>query len=584
MLFRVLMVTLLLGSAIVVNINDAGSFTDPSYIFIFALIIGTYVATIVYAVLVSRVKNLVALSYVQLLGDVLLAAGLIYVTGGTQSVFAFLFYLTIINAAILMGRPAAFVTATLCSVVFLLMLLARIKPWLMLWQDAYLPAVDGAPVYSVTVNICAFYLVGLLAGYLAKRLQEQGSELERKQLDIRELQALNQHILSSITSGVVTLDIGGNILFMNHAAETLLDVTIDDVYGTSAQASLPLIHRAVRQLVRLDDGHDTSHWEGRAGPGGGKYFTVNHSLLRDGDGSHYGHILVLQDLTVIHEMRQDTQRQERLAAVGQLAAAIAHEIRNPLASISGCIEMLRMSAERPDDEERLMQIVIREVDRLNTLISEFLNYAKNRRRSYQRVSLHGVISETADLFQLDPELAHDIVLEVDADACMGVALLADVEGMRQVFWNLLRNAAQALKGEGEIQIIVRGMTGARTSEGRWEHLVDAPSRDLTNVFRIEVRDNGPGIPEAFRARIFEPFFTTRKGGTGLGLATIYRIIEDHDGTIEVESSQDGTTFVIHLPVERRQLSELAGLRSLEAPPPRQTGPVGILGHTPTLWK
>ncbi len=584
MLFRVLMVTLLLGSAIVVNINDAGSFTDPSYIFIFALIIGTYLATIIYAVLVSRVQNLVGLTYFQLVGDVLLAAGLIYVTGGTQSVFAFLFYLTIINAAILMGRPAAFVTATLCSVVLLLMLVARVKPWLLWWQDTYLPALDGAPVYSVTVNICAFYLVGLLAGYLAKRLQEQGSELERKQLDIRELQALNQHILTSINSGVVTLDIGGRILFMNSAAELLLGVQIESVYGTAAHGSLPLIHRAVRQLVRLDDGSDTSHWEGRVGPAGGKYLTVNHSMLRDGEGAHYGHILVLQDLTVIHEMRQDTQRQERLAAVGQLAAAIAHEIRNPLASISGCIEMLRMSSERPDDEERLMQIVIREVDRLNTLISEFLNYAKNRRRSYQRVSLHGVISETADLFQLDPELTHDIVLEVDADACMGVALLADVEGMRQVFWNLLRNAAQALKGEGEIQVIVRGMTGSRTPEGRWENLQPMEDREKIAVFRIEVRDNGPGIPEAFRTRVFEPFFTTRKGGTGLGLATIYRIVEDHDGTIEVESSEEGTTFVIHLPVERRQLTELAGLRALEPPPPRQTGPIGVVGQPPTLWK
>jgi two-component system sensor histidine kinase PilS (NtrC family) len=584
MLFRVVMVTLLLGSAIVVNINDAGSFTDPSYLVIFGLIIGTYVATIFYALMMGRVR-LEGLAYFQLTGDVVVAGGLVYVTGGTESVFAFLFYLTIVNGAILMGRRAAFVTATMCSVVFLFLLLTRMMPLTLMGQDLVLePPQASSTVYSVAIKVAAFYLIGLLAGYLAKRLQESGTELERQQVDIRELQALYQHILSSITSGVVTLDIGDRVLYMNRAAEDLLGISIMEVYGTPASASLTLIHRAVRKLVRLDNDDEPTHWEGPVGPDRERYVTVDHSMLFDGEGAHYGHVLVIQDLTLIHQMRQSTQRKERLAVVGQLAAALAHEIRNPLASISGSIEMLHASSSRSDDEVRLMEIVIREVERLNTLISEFLNYAKVRRRSDERVSLHDIVMETADLFQLDAVLAHSIILEIDVDECVGVSLMADVEEVRQVFWNLLRNAAQALNGEGEIRVHVKRLKGVRLADGRWDQLQPAPSPEETELLRIRVQDNGPGIPREYQPRIFEPFFTTRKGGTGLGLATIYRIIEDHDGTIEVESDDNGTCFIIDLPVERRPLTELAGLRSLEPPPPRHTGPVGQIQRSPELWK
>ncbi len=549
MLFRVLMVTLLLGSAIVVNINDVESFADPSYIAIFTLIIGTYVATIFYAVLVTRLKALAALAHAQLVGDVLLAGGLVYVTGGTQSIFAFLFYLTIINSAILMGRKAAFITATLCSVTFLLMLSSQLGWVQIAWGPPLGRGVAANHVYSVIVNIVAYYLVGLLAGYLARRLEEQGSELERKQLDIRELQALNQHILSSITSGVVTLDTQKRILFLNRAAEELLGCTIKEIYGAPAAQMLVELSTAIESLLAPGGGERWEGWVDRA-QSDPVFLSVSHSPLFDGKGEHYGHILTLQDLTLMHQMQRRVQRHERLAAVGQLAAAIAHEVRNPLASISGSVEMLQMFVDQGGDEDRLMRIVLREIDRLNILIGDFLDYARDRRRSFEPVQLDAIIGETLDLFLHDEKMAGGVVLRRDVEACKGLEIQANADGIKQIVWNLLRNASQAMDGKGEIVVRVKICIAERQPDGQWEALEDVDDPADGVVVRVTVSDSGPGISDDIRDRLFEPFFTTKRGGTGLGLATIYRIVEDHDGVIGVETSTEGTTFIIDLPIRR----------------------------------
>jgi two-component system sensor histidine kinase PilS (NtrC family) len=571
MLFRVLMVTLLLGSAIAINFNDASSFSDPSYVTIFALIIITYVATIIYSVLVRRVKDVRLLAYVQILGDVLLSGGLVYVTGGTQSIFAFLMYLTIINGSILMGRRAGLVAATASAVVFLVMLLMHLghlpSP---LALESLAPS-GRSPIYNVVVNIAAFYLVGFLAGYLARRLEEQGSELERKQLDIRELQALNQNILSSITSGVLSLDQQERVLFLNNSAERLLGYQMELVYGRPAADALPELAEAIEALVKAEAHHphagaNSVLWEGWLVPHGEPeaeraFISVSHSRLYDGDGQPYGHILVLQDLTLVHRMRSHVQRQDRLAAVGQLAAAIAHEIRNPLASISGSVEMLKMFIEAGEDEERLMNIVIREIDRLNGLISEFLEYTRSRRRSRVSISLHDIITETVELFRMDRRLAGEVQVHLEMEEKTRENILADVEGMRQVFWNLLRNAAEAMEGKGNIHIKVLAMEGSYLPDGRWGLERPLSPQGEHGGYRILVSDDGPGIPATVQAHIFEPFFTTKQEGTGLGLATIYRIVEDHDGVIAVDSSPRGATFQIDLPLQMQALGAVLASRA-----------------------
>jgi two-component system sensor histidine kinase PilS (NtrC family) len=261
-------------------------------------------------------------------------------------------------------------------------------------------------------------------------------------------------------------------------------------------------------------------------------------------------------------MRSHVQRQERLAAVGQLAAAIAHEIRNPLASISGSVEMLKMLSNPGEDEARLMNIVIREIDRLNGLISGFLEYTRSRRRSRVTVSLYDVIRETAEMFLLDRQLLGQVRLILDVEACKGGHILADVEGMRQVFWNLLRNAAQAMDGQGEIHVQVSAMRTANLPDGRQGLVRAVQEGEEPQGYRILVSDDGPGIPPEVQERIFEPFFTTKRDGTGLGLATTYRIIEDHDGSIQVQSAPgEGTTFVIDLPLRQQPIGAVLASNS-----------------------
>jgi two-component system sensor histidine kinase PilS (NtrC family) len=588
MLFRVLMVTLLLGSAIVVNFNDASSFSDPSYVTIFALIIITYVATIIYSALVRRVDDVRTLAYVQILGDVLLSSGLVYVTGGTQSIFAFLMYLTIINGSVLMGRRAGMVAATGSSITFLLMLLMHLdilpSPLLL---DSLAPA-GRSPLYNVIVNIVAFYLVAYLAGYLARRLEEQGTELERRKLDIRELQALNQNILGSIHSGVVTLDQQERVLFLNRAAEDLLGRRMDEVYGRAVAAALPELQEAARELVQVvqqqhrDPPRERQEalWEGWLSTPNAEeqvFISVSHSRLHDGQGEPYGHILVLQDLTLVHRMRSHVQRQDRLAAIGQLSAAIAHEIRNPLASISGSIEVLQMLINPGEDEQRLMNIVLREIDRLNGLIGEFLEYTRSRRRSRVSVSLHDILQETVDVFRMDRKLIGEIALHVELEERCRENILADVEGMRQVFWNLLRNAAEAMQGKGEVQVQVLAMEGGARPDGQWGLTGPLREGEVAGGYRILIADNGPGIPPNIQGHIFEPFFTTKAEGTGLGLATVYRIVEDHDGQIQVESSTSGTTFRIDLPIRHHLMGAVLASRSA----------LGLVnGHAPHLagWR
>lgn len=572
MLFRVLMVTLLLGSAIVVNINDVESFADPSYIALFTLIIATYLATIGYAVFITRVQNMRLMGYIQLVGDVMLASGLVFVTGGTRSVFAFMFYLTIINSAILMGRRAALVTATLCSVSFLVMLLIQLGLFpLPRATEAVATYTSAAPVYSVVVNIVAYHLVGFLAGYLAQRLEEQDTELERKQLDIRELQALNQHILSSIKSGVLTLDRARRVLFLNRAAEELLGRHIDALYGRDACEVLPELSDAINALTHpassaRPPGVERIPWDGWVRREGhdAMFISVALSPLFDGQGGHYGHILTVQDQTQIHNMQRRVQRQDRLAAIGQLSAAIAHEIRNPLASISGSVEMLQMFVQASHDEERLMQIVLREIDRLNVLIGDFLDYTRDRRRSLDEVALDELIAEVVELFSHDEELTAEVELTHKLAVCRGHRVLANRDGIKQVFWNLLRNAAQAMDGRGKIVVTAQALAGELQSDGSWDNLSLMEDAAEAQVFRFMVTDTGPGIPDDVRAHLFEPFFTTKRGGTGLGLATIYRIVEDHDGNVGVETSEAGTSFIIDLPI-RRTVDDLAVDLHIHAP-------------------
>jgi two-component system sensor histidine kinase PilS (NtrC family) len=256
------------------------------------------------------------------------------------------------------------------------------------------------------------------------------------------------------------------------------------------------------------------------------------SLLKDEANAVRGIILIFQDITKMIEMEEQVRTQERLATVGSLAAGIAHEIRNPLASLSGSIQVLQGELDLHGDNKHLMDIVVRETDRLNTIITEFLEYARLKNAQNDRIELLPILDETIMLLKNCRDCSCDIRIRhtIDPD----VVIRGDAQRLRQVFWNLLINACQAMPQGGEIVITARPFTRAHDDTSWWE---------------IRIADTGWGIAYDDRVKIFNPFFTTKTGGTGLGLAIVYRIIEDHRGTITVDSVPGkGTQFIIRLPM------------------------------------
>jgi two-component system sensor histidine kinase PilS (NtrC family) len=541
-LVRALLVTLLLTSAVVVNVNDLDSLTAPSYSAIWGLIIATYVATMLYAIFIRSARDLRPLAMAQFVGDSLLAGGLVLVTGGQDSLFVFLFFLSIVNAASLLGRDGALFSASCASLTFAVCVLT---------QSHYVPLVSelghvegasaGVSTYSVAVNIVAFYTVAVLAGHLAERLGQVDTELERRRLDIRELRALNENIVSSIAAGLCTLDSQDRIISFNRAAEEMTGVKADDLLGRRCATALPQLAIEV-ELYRAQPGRGPRQVETviEAADGRRRDVEIWISALTDERGEASGLILSFNDITALRQLQENAARQRRMAAIGQLSAAIAHEIRNPLASISGSLQVLQSVARGDDQQARLMDIALREVDRLNALIEDFLAYARPRELILAPVDIGELLEETVALVKGAPDAK--AALHFTIELCPERRIEADENALRQVIWNLIRNAVDAMEGEGTIVVSTTTVFAGTES---------VPYLELT------VQDSGPGLDDEAMSRLFEPFFTTKAQGTGLGLATVHRIVEAHQGMIWAEdvSGGEGALFRLMLPVVQPKAGE-----------------------------
>jgi two-component system sensor histidine kinase PilS (NtrC family) len=510
MLFRVGLVTLLLASAVVAEVGaGVGEQTSPVVGTLFALIVATYGLTIAFALLLPRVANVDRLAAVQVGSDLVLTTLLVHLTGGAESAFAFMYILVVVGAAFVLGRGA---------------LVAAGAAMLLYIGDGV--SSSGVPlralIRSLAVNAVAFAATGVLATRLATELRRAGEAIASQGLKLRDLAALHQDVIRGLTSGLVTVGRDGRILTFNTAAADITRRPAAEAIGQPLTEIMPGLaaigDAAVRrgEITQLVDGGREQRTLG-----------VSLSPLVDSSGRTVGRIVNFQDLTELRRMEVAMQRAERLAAVGRLAAGIAHEIRNPLAAISGSIELLAQTMQSDGAENKqLMSIVIREVDRLNGLITELLEFARPRALEMQRLDVAATMSEMLKVFENDKRLGEaKVELHVD-----GAPLVdADPAQLRQVVWNLLRTAAEAAP-EKPISVDVRA---------------DDERVSLT------IRDRGPGIAAEHRARIFEPFFSTKDGGTGLGLATVHRIVDEHKGAVEFDCPPDGGTAVtVRLPRAR----------------------------------
>jgi two-component system sensor histidine kinase PilS (NtrC family) len=482
----------------------------------------------VYWYLLKTFKNLQLLAYVQVCGDILLVSWLVSLTGGIDSGFSLLYHVVIIAASIILYRRGGYLAASLSSILYGSML--DMQYYNVLGFSRSQNFTTFQVLYLLFVNILSFYLVALLSSYLSERLKKTRQELREKSIDFEDLRVLQDHILRSVGSGIVTMNMAGEVTSWNNAAEQITGYRFEEarsnwklIFGESIKGLFGHTDDLKERPVRFE-GH-VSKRDGRNAMLG---FTA--SLLKDDLDSVRGIILTFQDITRLVEMEDQMRRQERLATVGSLAAGIAHEIRNPLASLSGSIQMLQGELDLKDDHKHLMNIVLRETERLNTIITEFLEYARPRSALRERVGLDALLNETIALFKNSRNFRPGI--ELRCEVAPRVAVAGDPQRLRQVFWNLLINAAQAISDGGAI--------GVSALPGTVDH---------SDEVIVRISDTGSGIADEHLPSIFDPFFTTKNDGTGLGLAIVYRIIEDLGGSIDVKSEPGkGTVFTVRLPI------------------------------------
>ncbi len=522
--FRVAIITVLLGATAVLTFTERDSLTSPVQDLLYRLTVFVYLASLAYLLVlrVGRPRHYPALAYVQVFGDVALATFLVWVTGGADSIFSFLYSLAVINAAILVYRRGAAIAAAMSAMAYVGLTVGLNARWLP-------PAAPylGQPhlttarlVFNTTIIGGAFFLVAALASYLTEQVRQTGARLSVAEEDFAALAVLHERIVQSVASGILTVDGAERVTFVNRTGEELLGRSLRSL----RHQGLPEVFPELGAALGAEESSGSHRGEvafTRDGERRTLGFTVSPLSAPDGDAR--GRVVVFQDLTGLRRMELLVQRNERLAAVGSLAAGLAHELRNPLASVSGSVDLLRQSLPDGATERQLMAIVLRETDRLDGLITDFLSFAHPTPPSFAEVPVARLLGETMEIFRHDPSVAK-AVLEVDVPD--ELRAWCDEGQVRQVILNLLINAVQATGGEGHIQVLAR-------------------AEDPHTL--ISVADDGPGIDPELAAQIFDPFFTTKERGTGLGLALVHRIIEAHGGRVEVESSPGrGSRFQVRL--------------------------------------
>lgn len=518
-----------------------GSVTITEWQGFYGAVSAAFVLTVVYRLFAGRIKRPRLFAAVNIATDVALVSALVLFSGGRDSVFTFLYVVVAAYAALLFRRFGALAWGGVASAAYGIVLLAAQRGWV---TAATGPESASIVLMTWTVHAAAIVLVSALASFLADELERTGEALRRRTTALVELQTLHQRTVDSLMSGLLTTDPEGRITSFNPEAERITGLPVDRAFGREIDEVLPGIREVLAPSEETHRERTRARLSFRTPGGDERYLGVGAYTLRDADGQASGRVVIFQDVTDVVRMEQELRRSERLAAVGQLSASIAHEVRNPLASISGSIQMMRERAAglggEDGPEARLMDIVIREVDRLNHLIGDFLHFARPGPLHVAPVLVCRVVDEVIEMF----EAVRPARLEVRREVDPGLMASADAEQLRQVLWNLVLNASQAMPEGGQLCLAATRLSGEST---QGEHSGGRMGGEEKALWaEIAVMDQGIGIPEDALEHVFDPFFTTKKEGSGLGLATVHRIVEDHGGTIRVERGEGDWSTVIRV--------------------------------------
>jgi two-component system sensor histidine kinase PilS (NtrC family) len=526
---RVVVVTTLLLAALIIQYTIR-EVLPIDYLYVAAG--ATYALTLLYIGLAFSVPSRTLNLAIQTGGDLLVETLLVYFTGGLDSPFSFLYLVSVITASMMLYRRGGLLAASAASILYgVLVDLMYYGVLPMPEQSMFLPIAwtSSRLYFNMAANFSGFYATALLTSYLSEQLQRTSKELDANRQNLAELRALNQNVVESIPSGLITLTSFGTASFINPAGAQILRAEPMSFLGrhiselgfftneqwNGARDELAKGSVVRQEVERTDDAGNTRSVGFAVSP----LFTL--------DGKFSGYTIIFQDLTDVKKLEAEVRLKDRMAAVGELSAGIAHEIRNPLAAIAGSVQMLKKSESLTPQEQRLMSIVLKESERLNKSISDFLRFVRPQEKRTMAFDVAASLSETLDLLANSPELhaGHEIRREIDPPS---FSLAGDADQIRQVFWNLARNAVAAMPKGGVLTV--------RT-------LIDDAA------YHIVFHDSGRGMSHADLQRLFQPFRTNFPSGTGLGMAISYRIVQEHGGKIDVASREgEGTSITVTLPV------------------------------------
>ncbi|MBI3932210.1 MAG: PAS domain S-box protein [Acidobacteria bacterium] len=528
MFLRVVMITTLLLIAVYVEtVSETLLRVNPLYF----LIAATYGLTLLHVLALRLVMAGAALVYAQVVGDLAIITGLVYLTGGTgtRTGFMLLYPISVLSGSVLLSRGKGMVLAGTATLFYGAVLWTVRQGLVPPWGLADVPSMPAKHlVYSIFVTGVGCATVAMIGGYLSESLKRAGERLEVAAEQVADLQELNKVIVDSIHSGLLTADAAGRVLHVNPIGASILGLrsgaivgrTVHEIFGSVLLEPSALKARARdRGLSRLELSYEAT--------GAPLELGISVSALQTAEPGREGFLLVFQDVTEVKRLEHEVRTKEKLAAVGEMAAHLAHEIRNPLGSISGSAQVLMTEPNMSAEQARLLAIITRESQRLSAALNRFLFQVRPALSPPGPVDVGLMVSQNVTLLRNSPEVGPNHVVEFEADGGPHVCL-ADPDQITQVFWNLARNALEAMPDGGTLRLHLRAAGGSLV---------------------LSVRDQGRGMGREEQRRIFEPFRSGTAMGTGLGLAIVYRIVREHKGDITVRSiPSQGTEVEVRLPL------------------------------------
>ena len=541
---RLLVIFLLLVASWIYNSGGNLRLTAdnfPQYLFlIFLVSVGL---TIVYFFVLRLSKSYAWQIRMQFLLDTLLITWLVWRTGDLTSPYIMLYIVSISISSIFLSGRETILMSSFC--VFLFTVLSAVIAAGVVRSFGVTPEPSKA-IQIIGFNDVAFLIVGLLASRLSDR-RASGEKLKETAKTLANLRVLHERIVESIRSGLITTDLEGNIYTFNQTASEITGYSAEAMRGKSVYALFGDIKLPIGEaLEATETGDQPPRFETDVITPEDFAVRVGYGVspLYSESGETTGLIITFQDLTEIRSIEESSRRKDRLAAVGRVAAGLAHEIRNPLGAMRGAIQVLQSQTPPESSHAQLMEIILRESDRLNKIITNFLTYARPRVSNFSEIDVREAINDTFTLLKHSP----DVTENLDLQAVLPdnpVMISADPTQLKQIFWNLARNSIQAMTGGGSLKVTLEKVN--------------------TERIRIIFADTGGGMPPEQVEQLFEPFSQSTTGGTGLGLSIVYQIIRDHNGSINVRSREnDGTTITIELPTESRSQSALNDSEPAEA--------------------